>query len=69
MADADTAARDLESFGIKAGPCGAATLAGARATLTGEGAEERRAALAIGPDAMVVLLSTEGAAASPVLAL
>ena len=67
VADADsaTAARDLAGYGIPAGPCGAATLAGARAALTGEGAEERRAALAVGPAATLVLLSTEGSAANP----
>ena len=61
-----TAARDLAGYGIPAGPCGAASLAGARAALTGEGAGERRASLAIRPDATVVLLSTEGSAANPV---
>jgi diaminopropionate ammonia-lyase len=64
--DADAAARDLAVCGIPAGPCGGAALAGARAALTGEGARTRRAALALGPDATVVLLSTEGAAANPV---
>jgi len=61
-----TAARDLAGYGIPAGPCGAASLAGARAALTGEGAGARRASLAIRPDATVVLLSTEGSAANPV---
>ena len=61
-----TAARDLAGYGIPAGPCGGAALAGARAALTGEGAEERRAALVVRPDATVVLLSTEGSAANPV---
>jgi diaminopropionate ammonia-lyase len=65
-ADSATAARDLAGCGIPAGPCGGASLAGARAALTGEDAEPRRAALAIGPDATVVLLSTEGSAANPV---
>jgi diaminopropionate ammonia-lyase len=65
-ADSLTAARDLAGCGIPAGPCGAAALAGARAALTGEAAGPRRAALAIGPDAAVVLLSTEGSAANPV---
>ena len=65
-ADAAAAAHDLAGSGIPAGPCGGASLAGARAALTGEGAQPRRAALAIGPDAAVVLLSTEGAAANPV---
>ena len=68
VADADSAraARDLAGYGIPAGPCGGAALAGARAALTGEGADIRRAALAVGPDATVVLLSTEGSAANPV---
>ncbi len=68
IADADsaTAARDLAGYGIPAGPCGGASLAGARAALTGEGAEARQAALAVRPDATVVLLSTEGSAANPV---
>jgi len=65
-ADSATAARDLADYGIPAGPCGGASLAGARAALTGEGAAARRASLAIRPDATVVLLSTEGSAANPV---
>jgi diaminopropionate ammonia-lyase len=68
VADADSAAvaRDLAGYGIPAGPCGGASLAGARAALTGQGTEERRAAMDVGPDATVVLLSTEGSAANPV---
>jgi diaminopropionate ammonia-lyase len=65
-ADGARAARDLAGYGIPAGPCGGASLAGARAALTGEGAAARRAALAIRIDATVVLLSTEGSAANPV---
>jgi len=65
-ADAVTAARDLAGFGIPAGPCGGAPLAGARAALTGEGAGQRRAALGVGPGTTVLLLSTEGSAANPV---
>ena len=65
-ADAVTAARDLARSGIPAGPCGGAPLAGARAALTGEGAEERRAALGVGPGTTVLLISTEGSAANPV---
>jgi diaminopropionate ammonia-lyase len=65
-ADSIAAARELAGHGIPAGPCGAASLAGALAALTREGADARRAALAIGPDTTVVLLSTEGAAANPV---
>jgi diaminopropionate ammonia-lyase len=49
----------LAAAGICAGPSGAASLAGARAVLTGPGSAGRRAALAIGPDPVVVLLSTE----------
>ena len=63
--DAALAARDLAGYGIPAGPCGGAALAGVRAALTGEGAQARRAALAVDPDATVVLLSTEGTAANP----
>jgi diaminopropionate ammonia-lyase len=65
-AESIAAAHELAGHGIPAGPCGAASLAGARAALSGEGADARRAALAIGPDTTVVLLSTEGAAANPV---
>ncbi|MEO5874346.1 MAG: pyridoxal-phosphate dependent enzyme [Streptosporangiaceae bacterium] len=56
------AVKDLAAFGISAGPCGAAALAGARAALS---TEARRAALRIGPDSTIVLLSTEGSAANP----
>jgi diaminopropionate ammonia-lyase len=64
--EAAVAARDLAGYGIPAGPCGGAALAGVRAALTGEGAQARRAALALDADATVVLLSTEGSAANPV---
>ena len=64
--EAALAARDLAGYGIPAGPCGGAALAGVRAALTGEGAPARRAALALDADATVVLLSTEGSAANPV---
>ncbi|GAA4562539.1 diaminopropionate ammonia-lyase [Planotetraspora kaengkrachanensis] len=59
------AVRTLRPLGVPCGPCGAASLAGARAALTGPGCAERRAALAAGPHTVVVLLSTEGAAANP----
>jgi diaminopropionate ammonia-lyase len=52
---------DLAAAGISSGPSGAASLAGARAALTGPGSAERRAMLALGPAATVVLLSTEAA--------
>jgi diaminopropionate ammonia-lyase len=50
---------DLAAAGISAGPSGAASLAGARAAVTGPGSTERRAGLGLGPAATVVLLSTE----------
>jgi diaminopropionate ammonia-lyase len=62
------AVRDLGALGLAAGPTGAATLAGARAALTGPDAPgtaeaaERRRALGVGPASTVVLLSTEGSA-------
>lgn len=59
------AALDLGGLGVPAGPCGAASLAGLRAALTGEGAGARRAALAADRDSTVVLLSTEGKDANP----
>ena len=55
--DALRAVADLGRLGVSSGPSGAAALAGARAALT---APERRAALDLGDDAIVVLLSTEG---------
>jgi diaminopropionate ammonia-lyase len=62
----DTAAAlavaDLAVAGLDSGPCGAATLAGARAVLL---EPDRRAALALGEDAVVVLCSTEGRGANP----
>jgi diaminopropionate ammonia-lyase len=64
--EAAVAARDLAGYGIPAGPCGGAALAGVRAALTGEGAQRRRAALALDSGGTVVLLSTEGSAANPV---
>ncbi|MFJ6986818.1 MULTISPECIES: diaminopropionate ammonia-lyase [unclassified Streptomyces] len=64
-ASAARAARDLAALGVAAGPCGAAPLAGVRAALTGDGADGRRTVLGLGPDATVVLLSTEGATANP----
>ncbi|MFE1442655.1 diaminopropionate ammonia-lyase [Streptomyces sp. NPDC058739] len=64
-AESTRAAADLAALGVSSGPCGAAPLAGLRAALTGPGADERRAALGLGPGSVVVLLSTEGAAANP----
>jgi diaminopropionate ammonia-lyase len=48
---------DLAVLGVPSGPCGAATLAGLRAALLDA---ERRAALQLPGDAVLVLLSTEG---------
>uniref|UniRef100_A0AAU2VFI9 Diaminopropionate ammonia-lyase n=1 Tax=Streptomyces sp. NBC_00003 TaxID=2903608 RepID=A0AAU2VFI9_9ACTN len=64
-ADSTRAAASLADLGVSSGPCGAAALAGLRAVLTGAGADERRTTLGLGPCSVVVLLSTEGAAANP----
>jgi histidine kinase len=53
------AVADLAAAGISAGPSGAASLAGARAALTGPGSASRRAVLAAAGEPVVVLLSTE----------
>jgi diaminopropionate ammonia-lyase len=50
------AARDLAALGVPAGPCGAASLAAVRAL-----PNDARARLGLTADAVVVLLSTEGA--------
>jgi diaminopropionate ammonia-lyase len=59
---ATCAAHDLAGLGVSSGPSGAATLAGARAALLGEGSGTRRAALGVDAGTVVLLLSTEGAA-------
>jgi diaminopropionate ammonia-lyase len=63
-AAAARAVDDLAGLGISSGPSGAASLAGARAALTGSGAQARRAALGVDGGATVVLVSTEGRQAS-----
>ncbi|MGV8911168.1 MAG: diaminopropionate ammonia-lyase [Rhodoglobus sp.] len=60
--DAADAVRDFAQQGVDSGPCGASTLAGARAVLSNS---DRRAALGLATDAVIVLLSTEGRAANP----
>ncbi|MFI6724109.1 hypothetical protein NRF20_42010 [Streptomyces sp. R-74717] len=50
---------------MSSGPCGAASLAGIRAALTGDRADERRTTLGLGPASTLALLSTEGTAANP----
>jgi diaminopropionate ammonia-lyase len=57
------AVEDLARLGVDSGPCGAATLAGARLVLGRPGWRE---AIGLRPDAVVLLLSTEGRAANPV---
>ncbi|TXS48748.1 diaminopropionate ammonia-lyase [Streptomyces sp. uw30] len=64
-ADSARAADRLAALGVNSGPCGAATLAGTRAVLTGTGCAERRTALGLDVTSVVVLLSTEGTAANP----
>ena len=56
---------DMAANGVAAGPCGAAALGGLRAALGGANAADRRAALGLTPDSVVLLLSTEGADANP----
>jgi len=56
------AMRDLQALGVDAGPCGAASLAGARAVLA---EPVRRMLTGIGMSRSVLLLSTEGRAANP----
>jgi diaminopropionate ammonia-lyase len=67
VAVSDDAARravaDLAAAGISSGPSGAASLAGARAALTGPGSADRRAALSAHRDSVIVLLSTEAGVA------
>ena len=62
-AAAARAVADLAAAGISAGPSGAASLAGARAVLTGPGSASRRGTLALRPGPVVVLLSTEAGGA------
>jgi diaminopropionate ammonia-lyase len=54
------AVADLGACGVSAGPSGAASLAGARAALTGDGSAERRAGLGVTESSVIVLLITEG---------
>ncbi len=60
--EAVSASRRLATFGISSGPCGAASLAGLRAVVDDD---SRRLALGLGPDSVVVLISTESLAANP----
>jgi diaminopropionate ammonia-lyase len=62
-AEAGRAVADLTTAGISTGPSGAASLAGARAALTGPGSASRRGIVAAGPDSAVVLLNTEASTA------
>jgi diaminopropionate ammonia-lyase len=55
------AAADLAAAGISSGPSGAASLAGARAALSGPGSPGRRAETGVDPTSVIVLLSTEAA--------
>lgn len=56
------AVASLGALGVDSGPCGAATLAALRVALADE---TLRAGLGLGPDSVIVLLSTEGTAANP----
>ncbi|WP_181274018.1 pyridoxal-phosphate dependent enzyme [Brevibacterium oceani] len=60
------AAHRLADLGVAAGPCGAASLAGAREALIGADAETRRRHLRVDADSVIVLTITEGSEANPV---
>ena len=60
------AAHRLADLGIAAGPCGAASLAGVRESLTGDDRVSRRRHLGVDSDSVIVLTITEGAEANPV---
>lgn len=60
--DTRTAVRDLERLNVDAGPCGASSLAGVRAVAS---EPDWRTAASLGPDAVVILVSTEGRSANP----
>lgn len=62
--EAIAAMASLAAVGVAAGPCGAAALAGIRAVAEDP---DRRSQLGLGPNSVVVLISTEGAAANPVV--
>jgi diaminopropionate ammonia-lyase len=55
------AATDLAALGVSSGPSGAASLAGARAALTGPASSGRRAEVGVGLASVIVLLNTEAA--------
>jgi diaminopropionate ammonia-lyase len=57
--EAMRAVDDLGRLGVSAGPCGAASLAGVREMLLNK---DRREAMGIVPDAVVLLINTEGLA-------
>ena len=63
---ATSAAHTLASYGVDAGPCGAASLAALEVILTGREHIERRQHLHLAPDSVVVLLVTEGSSSNPV---
>ena len=63
---ATAAAHTLASYGVDAGPCGAASLAALEVILTGREHIERRQHLQLAPDSVVVLLVTEGSSSNPV---
>lgn len=60
--DCRQAVLDLQHLGLDVGPCGAATLAGVRATLA---IPERKQQLGLDTTSVIVLVSTEGLAANP----
>jgi diaminopropionate ammonia-lyase len=60
---AATAVRDLRALGVDSGPCGASSLAAVRALCADP---ERRGEAGIGPESVLLLLSTESLSANPI---
>ncbi|MCQ9385464.1 pyridoxal-phosphate dependent enzyme [Brevibacterium moorei] len=64
-AEAVAAGHRLAEFGVAAGPCGAAALAGAQRALLGDDAAERRRHLGVNATSTLVLTITESIDANP----
>jgi diaminopropionate ammonia-lyase len=59
-ADVNRAVHDLAKLDVSSGPCGASTLAAMRTLLIDTQFKEKYQGVNIGPDAVIVLVSTEG---------
>ncbi|GAB5590955.1 hypothetical protein Unana1_05855 [Umbelopsis nana] len=58
--DVDRAVHDLAKLKVSSGPCGASTLAAMRTLLTDASFKENSQGMGLGPDSVIVLVSTEG---------